>query len=104
MRGFKKPVVMRFARLELVRNQWRRYSQDLTSSGVLGTGCDDVETTFDVDAVNIEENSRRTPFNYVLPDGIQRELSLGVFNTLQNEQSHFDAAGQSLRWGFKGHF
>lgn len=87
MRGFHKPVVMRFARLELVRNQWRRYTQDLTSSGVISTGCDDVETTFDVDAVNIEENSRRTPFNYVLPEGIQRELSLGVFNTLQNEQS-----------------
>lgn len=87
MRGFQQPTVLRFARLELVRNQWRRYTQDLTSSGVINTGCDDVETTFDVDAVNIEENSRRTPFNYVLPEGIQRELSLGVFNTLQNEQS-----------------
>ncbi|MCB0629689.1 MAG: cell surface protein SprA [Saprospiraceae bacterium] len=87
MRGFHRPTVLRFARLELVRNQWRRYTQDLTSSGVLNTGCDDAETTFDVDAVNIEENSRRTPFNYVLPEGIQRELSLGVFNTLQNEQS-----------------
>ncbi|MEO0876633.1 MAG: cell surface protein SprA, partial [Bacteroidota bacterium] len=40
-----------------------------------------------VDAVNIEENSSKLPFNYTLPEGIQREQSLGVFNALQNEQS-----------------
>jgi cell surface protein SprA len=80
MHGFAKPVTLRFARFELVRNQWRRYRQDL------GTDCE-IPTAFDVNAVNIEENSSREPFNYVLPEGIQREQSLGVFNALQNEQS-----------------
>ena len=47
----------------------------------------DAQTQFDVDAVNIEENSNRKPFSYVLPVGIQRQQALGVFNTLQNEQS-----------------
>ncbi|MCB9282270.1 MAG: cell surface protein SprA [Lewinellaceae bacterium] len=87
MRGFQEPTVLRFAKMELVRNQWRRYTQDLTPKGSQTIACDDQETTVDVDAVNIEENSRRTPFNYTLPEGIQREQSLGVFTTLQNEQS-----------------
>ncbi len=82
MRGFETQVTLRFARLELVRNQWRRYSQDLSET----TQCED-PPVFDVDAVNIEENSDRQPFNYVLPLGIQREQSVGVFNNLQNEQS-----------------
>lgn len=86
LHGFDAPVTLRFATLELVRNQWRRYQQDLSD---IGTGLDqcEVPAEFDVDAVNIEENSGREPFNYVLPEGIQREQSLGVFNALQNEQS-----------------
>ncbi len=89
MTDFEEPVVLRFARLELVRNQWRRYTQDLADNDdIIGVpdNCGQV-TTFDVDAVNIEENSSRTPFNYTLPEGIQREQSLGVFQALQNEQS-----------------
>ncbi|MDX1666021.1 MAG: cell surface protein SprA, partial [Saprospiraceae bacterium] len=82
LNGFRRPVTLRFARFELVRNQWRRYTQDLSED----TECDQ-PVNFDVDAVNIEENSSRQPFNYVLPEGIQREQSLGVFNALQNEQS-----------------
>lgn len=86
MQGFRRPVTLRFARLELVRNQWRRYTQDLYSGTVSEIPCE-ADTEFEVDAVNIEENSGREPFNYVLPLGIQREQSLGVFNALQNEQS-----------------
>jgi len=82
LHGFENPVTLRFARLELVRNQWRRYNQDLSDNSVCSP-----EAVFDVDAVNIEENSSRAPFSYVLPEGIQREQSLGVFNALQNEQS-----------------
>lgn len=86
MRGFAAPTILRFARMELVRNQWRRYDDDESQLNELSRTCEE-PLTFDVDAVNIEENSSRTPFNYVLPVGIQREQSLGVFNTLQNEQS-----------------
>jgi cell surface protein SprA len=88
MKGFRAPVTLRFARLELVRNQWRRYRPDLTD-GTQGpnVSCNTRETALTVDNVNIEENSSRDPFNYVLPEGIQREQQVGVFNTLQNEQS-----------------
>lgn len=82
---FEAPVTLRFARLELVRNQWRQYTKDI-SPEPNPVPCD-AFTTLDVDAVNIEENSNRQPFNYTLPRDIQREQTLGVFNTLQNEQS-----------------
>lgn len=85
MRGFHDQTTLRFATLELVRNQWRRYTQNLSRD--IGTDNCSETAKFDVDAVNIEENSGRTPFNYVLPPDIQREQSLGVFNALQNEQS-----------------
>ena len=86
LKEFRRPVVLRFARMELVRNQWRKYNQDLSN---IGAGIDEceVEPVFEVDAVNIEENSDRIPFNYVLPEGIQRERTIGVFSALQNEQS-----------------
>ena len=86
LRGFRSPVVLRFARLELVRNQWRKYNQDLSD---IGAGIDEceVDPVFEIDAVNIEENSDREPFSYVLPEGIQRERTIGVFSALQNEQS-----------------
>ncbi|MEM9928847.1 MAG: cell surface protein SprA, partial [Bacteroidota bacterium] len=84
MHGFEAPVVLRFAEFELVRNSWRRYTRQFQSGPVIG-GEDNTE--FNIDAVNIEENSSRLPFNYVLPQGIRREQSLGVVNTLQNEQS-----------------
>jgi cell surface protein SprA len=92
MTGFRAPTTLRFARLEFVRNQWRRYNQDFTNIGEDPGGPgdqsgDNCDVNFTVDNVNIEENSSRMPFNYVLPEGIQREQAVGVFSALQNEQS-----------------
>lgn len=86
---FKKPVTLRFATLELVRNQWRRYKQDLGDACFAVDPSDFADQTqFEVNAVNIEQNSRRTPYGYVLPPGISREQALGVnINALQNEQA-----------------
>ena len=64
--GFKKPIVMRFANLDLVRGEWRVYEQDLTTSG-------SHSGKLAVSAINIEENNDKTPVNYVLPPGITRE-------------------------------
>ena len=46
-------------------------------------------TTLDVTAVNIEQNSSRTPIPYVVPPGIQRQqqLSTNNVNLLLNEQA-----------------
>ncbi len=86
MNGFDQRTTFRFARFELVRNQWRRYQRPF--SFVADAEDEDSGTLFDVNAVNIEENSSKYPFAYVLPPGIQRERSIGAFpDVLQNEQS-----------------
>ncbi len=88
MTGFDAPTTLRMARLDLVRNQWRRYTRSLILPGMIVPGEDPSNTTFDVNAVNIEENGSRTPFNYVLPSGVSREQVIGsVTNAQQNEQS-----------------
>ncbi len=62
--NFKKPIVLRFGSLDLVRGEWRIYEQPLTTGSNSGT--------LEVSAVNIEENNDRIPVNYVLPPGISR--------------------------------
>ena len=84
--GFSDDVVLRFATLDLVRGDWRSYTNTLQP------GVDDIPeddgTITDVNTVNIEENSGRTPIPYVLPPGVIRE-QLNNNNTIirQNEQS-----------------
>lgn len=88
MKGFQEPTVLRFATLELVRGEWRRYRYDLLSPGEYVPNDIQSETAFDILSVNIEENGRRTPVPYVVPPGIERETNLGTTNLQQlNEQS-----------------
>lgn len=84
--GFQDSVVLRFAKLELVRNQWRRYLYELKPGEPTPINN---STNFVVTAVNIEENAKRTPVNYVLPPGILRQNTLSTNNTniLLNEQA-----------------
>jgi cell surface protein SprA len=85
MTGFTEPVTLRFGALDLVRGEWRRFVNTLD---INDPNPDDDGTIFDVQAVNIQENSQRTPINYVTPPGVVRE-QLYNNNTLinQNEQS-----------------
>jgi cell surface protein SprA len=86
MKDFKEPVVLRFATLELVRGEWRTYEQALLEDGEYIVQED--ESTFEIAAVNIEENGKRDPIPYVLPPGIEREMNIGTTNLTQlNEQS-----------------
>jgi cell surface protein SprA len=72
MTGFSEETTLRMARLDLIRNQWRRYTRSLVLPGMVIPPEDPSSTTFDVNAVNIEENGSKTPFNYVLPPGVSR--------------------------------
>ena len=65
MTGFRHPVVLRFATLDLVRGTWRIYEQNLDNSA-------NTSGRLSVSAVNIEENNDKQPVNYILPPGIQR--------------------------------
>ncbi len=80
--GFSTQKTFRLADFELVRNQWRKLpSRCLTPDGTF-TG------NFNVDAVGIEENDKKLPFNYVLPQGIKQERIFNTFsNVLQDEKS-----------------
>ena len=84
--GFTDDVVLRFATLDLVRGDWRSFTNTL-QPGVDDIPSDDGTFT-DVNAVNIEENEQRTPIPYVLPPGVVRE-QFNQNNTIinQNEQS-----------------
>jgi len=87
LKGFDEPVVLRFARLEFVRGEWRRYFQDLTQPG-MSVQTDPNLTTFNIAALNIEENAQRQPINYVVPPGIVREIDPSqVYQRQMNEQS-----------------
>ncbi|MDQ3016632.1 MAG: cell surface protein SprA, partial [Bacteroidota bacterium] len=83
MTEFNRRTTLRFATLDLVRNQWRQ----LTRNNMCGDAVGGSE--FVVDAVNIEEHSGRQPFPYDIPLGIQRErITSSTFqDVFQNEQS-----------------
>jgi cell surface protein SprA len=88
LHNFDEPVVARFARLELVRNQWRQFSFDVADDGVYKPPCGGNTVLFSTGAVNIEENDRRTPINYVSPCEVVREnFQSNNLNLLENEQS-----------------
>lgn len=69
--GFEDSVIMRFARLELGRNNWRRYLFSLQDPGENIPEND--RTEFSVLSVSLEENSERDPINYVIPPGVNRQ-------------------------------
>ena len=85
MTGFKEEVTLRFGALELVRGEWRRFTNSLDFND---SNVSDDDTGFDVVAVNIQENATRVPIPYVTPPGVTRE-QLFNNNTIinQNEQS-----------------
>jgi len=82
--GCDKETHLRFATLDLVRGDWRQYTRDLAPVGTpVNTGA-----LIDVQTVNIEENSTRTPVNYVLPPGVSRQTDPGQAQLIaQNEQA-----------------
>lgn len=73
LNGFQDSVVMRFARLELGRNQWRRYQFSLQTPGENIPEEDLRNVEFAVTSVSLEENSDREPVPYVIPPGVDRQ-------------------------------
>lgn len=84
--GFSDDLALRFATLDLVRGDWRTYTNSLQPD--LDNNPADDGTLTDVNTVSIEENYSRQPIPYVLPPGVLRE-QLNNNNTIirQNEQS-----------------
>ena len=89
MTGFTDSVVCRFAEFQLIRDSWRNFNYELDTTGQYIPIPVNSPTSLDVTAVNIEQNSTRTPIPYVIPPGIQRQqqLSTNNVNLLLNEQA-----------------
>ena len=89
LHGFADSLVLRFAELQFIRDSWRSFAYVLDTTGNYTLLPANGPTTFNVTAVNIEQNSSRTPIPYVIPPGIQRQQSLSTnnVNVLLNEQS-----------------
>lgn len=85
MTGFSSDVTVRFGALDLVRGDWRRYTNTLDPNDI--NPADD-NTTLDVLAVNLQENNDRCPINYIIPPGVQQEQLYSANSVInQNEQS-----------------
>ncbi|SDK68148.1 protein involved in gliding motility SprA [Salinimicrobium catena] len=83
--NFEDPTVLRFGTMDLVRGDYRRYTQTLDPDK---SDPANEETSFQVAAVSIEENENRQPIPYVLPPGVDREELMNNNTRIrQNEQS-----------------
>jgi len=87
--GFEDSVIMRFGKLELVRNQWRKYQYKIDQSGNYTNLPANDPTIVNTLAVNVEENDQRDPIIYRIPPGIERQQQLSNNNVplFLNEQS-----------------
>jgi len=88
MKGWTENSILRFATLDFVRGEWRKYNFSLLSPGEYMPTDIINETTFDLSVVSLEQDGSKTPINYVIPPGITREINVGTQNLQQlNEQS-----------------
>ncbi len=88
LKGFQDSVVLRMGEFQLVRSEWRKCNQSLRDPKQVIVSSSATNTRFDVTTVNIEENSKRQPINYVIPPGINRQLDPSNPQSIQqNEQS-----------------
>jgi cell surface protein SprA len=89
MTGFEDTTVLRFGKLELIRNQWRKFTFETDTTGIYKPLPAGDVTSFEILAVNVEENDDRQPVPYVQPPGIERQQQISNNNIqlLLNEQS-----------------
>ena len=91
--NFKKPIVLRFGTLDLVRGEWRTYDQSLSTTASSQSG------TLAVSAVSIEENNDKEPVNYVLPPGISRVVDPSQPQLVENNEQALDLMVTNLSHG-----
>ncbi|MEJ5993471.1 cell surface protein SprA [Pedobacter sp. Du54] len=105
MTNFADTAILRFAKIQLVKGEWRRYNAKNESNQIivdpllLPANADN--STIEVATVNIEENGKRAPIPYVVPPGIVRERDFSNYrgDTRQNEQS-LSVIVRNLRDGY----
>ncbi|MCR5780050.1 MAG: cell surface protein SprA [Bacteroidaceae bacterium] len=92
--GFEKPVILRFATLDLVQADWRGYEQSLYAGQAASVG-----GTLEIGAVNIEENNDKQPVNYVLPPGISRVTDPSQSQLVESNEQALSLIAKNLTPG-----
>lgn len=69
----QKNIILRFAEMNLVRGDWRKYNATMTEAGEFVTDTQFDQGILDITNVGLEENGSKQPVNYLLPPGIERE-------------------------------
>ena len=92
--GFEKPIVLRFATLDLVQADWRSYEQSLYAGQNAAAGA-----TMEVSAVNIEENNDKEPVNYVLPPGVSRVTDPSQTQLVESNEQALSLIAKNLAPG-----
>ena len=70
LKDFSEETILRFAKLDLVRAEWRKYNISFLEGGERVNIPEPNDGTFEISSVSIEENAGKEPVNYVLPSGI----------------------------------
>lgn len=104
--GFDQTSTLRFATMDLVRSDWRKYTSKISSfnvsADVEGTGTVE-DPTFEVGSVNIEENALNKP-PYVLPPGIDRQVLSGNAGAQRQNEASLYMSVKSLKGEARGVF
>ena len=88
LKGFNRDIILRLAKLDLVRAEWRKYNISFLEGGERVSVPEAEDGTFEISSVNIEENAGKEPVNYVLPPGFDRVIDPSNPQLRQlNEQS-----------------
>jgi len=82
--NFADSTILRFGSFQLVRGDWRAYTQDLSNPNLPPQG----NASMSLSVVNVEESGEKEPVNYIMPPGVNRILDPGQPQlTQENEQS-----------------
>jgi len=89
MKGFSDPTILRLARFNLIKDEWREYQYSITDGGEATTSPQTANNgSLDISVVNIEESTQKEPVNYIMPPGVVRQQDLYQQQIVkQNEQS-----------------
>jgi cell surface protein SprA len=82
-----------FGSLDLVRGEWRQYTQSLQTAVGAETG------VMEMSAVNIEENTDRQPVAYTLPPGISRATDPSQPQLVENNEQSLCLVVKNLSQG-----
>ena len=82
----QKDIILRFAEMNLLRGDWRKYTASMTSAGEILTDRQINDGVLDITNVGLEENGSKTPVNYLLPPTISRERDYETNQVIEQDE------------------